>query len=453
MDLCFRNIITHFNETLTFFCVFPLIILLGIYLTFKLKFIQLTKLKMSFSCLLKKEEGGKGNISNYEAVSAVIAGNLGTGNISGMAIAIATGGPGALVWMWIMAFFGAAIQYASCLLGMKYRIKDEQGEYVGGPMYYLRDGLRLKKVAILFSLFTIFTAISAGNFAQINSIVLPLANIGISPLLCGLTMAILVGAVILGGIQRVAKVASSVVPVMAMLYLGTALVIIFLNFSKVGSAFNLMLTSAFDLSAVGGGILGFALVKAISSGFDRGLFATDAGTGIVPILQAGARGSSAVVNGVATLITPFIVMLVCTATGLVLIITGAFQESGLQSTNMVTYAFQKGIRSDFGIYVVMFALGLFSYTTIIAWACAAEKAIGFLCGTSYVKKFRYLYILLIPIGAITHVDIVWALADISISLMLVTNLIAVTGLSKSVIDESRNYFGGGEIPVFKTSSM
>ncbi|HSW87165.1 MAG TPA: amino acid carrier protein [Rhabdochlamydiaceae bacterium] len=440
MDLSFKNIISGFNETFTFFCVFPAIIIFGIYLTFKLKFVQFSKLKMSFSCLMKKEEKGKGNISNYQAISAVVAGNLGTGNISGMAVAISAGGPGALVWMWVMSFLGAVIQYASCTLGMKYRKVNSEGEYVGGPMYYISEGLGFKKLGIFFSFCAILAAFTVGNFAQINSVALPFQKIGISPLLCGIGMAIVVGAVILGGIQRVAKVASSVVPVMATLYLGAALVIIFMHVDKVGGALWMMLTSAFDCTSITGGVLGYAIVKSISTGFDRGLFATDAGTGIVPILQASARTENPVLNGIATLIAPFLVMVLCTATGVVLIVTGAWQHLDLQSTNMVTYAFQEGLGSRTGIYFVIFALALFSYTTIIAWACCAEKAVGFLWGTKHVRKFQYLYIALIPVGAITHVDIVWALADISISLMLVTNLIGVAGLSKQVIGESREFF-------------
>lgn len=440
MDLSFKNLIAGLNETFTLFCVFPGIIIFGIYLTYKLKCVQISKLKMSFSCLMNKENKGRGTISNYQAISAVIAGNLGTGNISGMAVAISAGGPGALVWMWIMAFLGAVIQYASCMLGVKYRKKNADGEYVGGPMYYLSEGLGFKGLGVFFALFAILASIAVGNFAQINSIALPLQKIGIDPLYCGIGMAVVVGAVILGGIQRVAKVASAIVPIMAILYLCAALVIIVLYSDKVGNALWIMLSSAFDCTSITGGVLGFAIVKAISTGFDRGLFATDAGTGIVPILQASARTENAVQNGVATLIAPFLVMVLCTATGIVLIVTGAWEHADLRSTNMVTFAFQQGFGSSFGVYFVLFALALFAYTTIIAWACCAEKAVGFLWGTRHVRKFQCLYIALIPIGAIAHVDVVWALADISISLMLVTNLIGIAGLSKHVIGESREYF-------------
>ncbi len=440
MDLSFKTLMVGFNEAFTFFCVFPTIILLGLYLTLKLKFVQISKLKMGFSCLLDKGDKHQGNISHFQAISTVLAGNFGTGNISGMAVAITTGGPGALVWMWVMAFLGAAIQYGSCILGVKYRRKNSEGEYVGGPMYYLTEGLGLKYLGILFAIFTIIAALTVGNFAQINSVTLPLQKLGFSPITCGLIMAIFVSLVTIGGINRVARLASFIVPFKACLYLGTAFVILILHAKDILPALKLMLTASFNNQSVVGGVLGFGVVKAITSGFDRGLFATDAGTGIVPILQASARTAHPIIDGVVTLVAPFLVMIVCTATGLVLIITGAWQQPDLRSTNMVTYAFEKGLGTQVGAYIVIIALILFAYTTILAWACCAEKAIGFLYGTHYARWFKYLYIALIPVGALIHVDLIWLLADISISFMLVTNLIGVAGLSKDIIEETRKFF-------------
>lgn len=440
MDVSFKTLLTHFNEVFTFYLVFPTIVLLGLYLTVKLRCVQISKMKMSFLYLIKKEGQNQGNISHYQAIASVLAGNFGTGNISGMAIAIGTGGPGALVWMWVMAFLGASIQYASCVLGVKYRKQNAEGEYVGGPMYYLRDGLKLKKLAGLFAFFTVIGAFAVGNFAQVNSVVLPLQKMGLNPLLCGIIIAVFVGIVLLGGIQRVAWLASFIVPIKAFVYLSTALIILGLNADKVLPAFKLMFTAAFNPKSALGGVLGFSMIKAISSGFDRGLFATDAGTGIVPILQASARTSNPVIDGVVTLVAPFLVMIVCTTTGLVLLVTGVWQESGLQSTNMVTQAFQQGLGHSIGAYVVVIALVMFAYTTILAWACCAEKAIGFLCGIQYAGHFKYFYVALIPMGALIHVDLIWKLADISISLMLITNLIGIIGLSKEVIGESRKFF-------------
>lgn len=440
MDISFKSLLISFNETFTFFFVFPAIVLLGIYLTYRLRCVQLSKLKLSFACLLRKDSNCQGNISHYQAVSSVLAGNFGTGNISGMAIAISTGGPGALVWMWVMAFLGASIQYASCILGVKYRQKNSEGEFVGGPMYYLRDGLGCKKLGALFAVFTIFGALTVGNFAQINSVTLPLEEMGLHPFLCGIVMAVLVGAVLLGGIQRVAKLASFIVPLKALIYLSMALIILSVNAENIIPAFKLMFQAAFSPNSALGGLLGFGTMQAISSGFDRGLFATDAGTGIVPILQSSARTTNPVIDGVVTLVAPFLVMIVCTTTGLVLLVTGVWQDPSLQSTNMVTHAFQEGLGHSVGAYVVIIALVLFAFTTILAWACCAEKAIGFLWGIKQADWFKYFYVALVPVGTLIHVDLIWRLADISISLMLMINLIGVIGLSKQVIGESREYF-------------
>jgi AGCS family alanine or glycine:cation symporter len=438
MELTIKNLLGFFNESLTAFVIFPSIICLGLYLTYRLRCVQVSKLYESFQCLLKKGENDQGNISHFEALSAVLAGNFGTGNISGMAVALSTGGPGALVWMWVMAFLGAAIQYASCLLSVKYREVNAAGEYAGGPMYYLKNGLGFSTLASTFAFFTLMGAFTVGNFAQVNSISLPLAKMGVPPLLMGVTMAVLVGIVIVGGIQRIARLASIIVPFKAFMYLSGALFIIVTYRQNLPEAFQAMFSSAFALKPVVGGVLGFGILKAITVGFERGLFATDAGTGIVPILQANARTSNPVIDGVATLIAPFMVMIVCTMTGLTLLVTGAWQQ-GLESTNMVTYAFQEGL-GNIGAYLVMVSLALFGYTTILAWACCAEKAIAFLWGPRATAWFKYVYIALIPVGAIAHVDLVWVLADISISLMLITNLVGVAGLSSLVIEDSRSYF-------------
>jgi AGCS family alanine or glycine:cation symporter len=440
MDVNFKAFLTSFNELFTLFCVFPALIFFGLYLSFRLRFVQISKLKMSFLCLMKKNEKSQGNISHYQAISTVLAGNFGTGNISGMAVALSTGGPGALVWMWVMAFLGATVQYASCLLGVKYRQKNAQGEYIGGPMYYLSDGLGMKKTGYVFAIFTVIAALTVGSFAQINSIVLPLQQMGFDPLLCGIVMAFFVGLVILRGTQSVAKLASFIVPIKAFLYLVTAATIIIWHANQVIPAFKLMLHCAFHQTSVVGGVLGFGIFKAITAGFDRGLFATDAGTGLVPILQASAKTDHPVVDGVVTLVAPFLVMIVCTMTGLVLLVTGAWQQVDLHSTTMVTYAFQKGLGSPIGVYIVLIALILFGYTTILAWACCAEKALNFLTGHASLNWFKYLYIMLIPIGTMLNVDLIWILSDISISLMLVTNLIGIAGLSKQVIGTSRAFF-------------
>jgi AGCS family alanine or glycine:cation symporter len=437
MDL--KGFLECFNQNFTLFVVFPAIMIVGIYLTIKLRFVQIFQIKKSFGSLVQANADSKGSISRFGALSTVLAGNFGTGNISGMAVAIATGGPGALVWMWVMAFLGSAIQYSSCILGVSFRSSLKNNEYAGGPMYYLRDGLGYNKLAIAFCVFVIFGAVTAGNFAQINSIVLPLEKMGLNPFFVSLAIAALVGCVILGGIKRLANIASLIVPFKAFIYLGTAAVIIGMHHDKLLDALQLMFKHAFGLTSVAGGVMGFSIVKIMTTGFDRGLFATDAGTGIVPILQSNARSEHPVMDGISTLVAPFMVMIVCTATGLVLILTGAWQEPGLQSTNMVTFAFSKGLGTPIGGYIVIVALILFAYTTILAWSYCAEKALEFIVGPGKQKLFRYVYIALVPIGTLLRVDLIWTLADIAITSMLFINLIGVMGLSRNVIDATRSF--------------
>lgn len=435
-----KELLEGFNHHFTLWIVFPSIICLGLYLSFRLRLMQILQLKKSLFYLTKKNNSaGEGNISRFEAIATVLAGNFGTGNISGMAVAVATGGPGALIWMWAMALFGAIIQYASCVLGGLFRRKTKEGEYVGGPMYYLYDGLAYKGLAVLFALLTICGSITVGNWAQTNSVILPLQKMGIDPIYCSIGIAFFVAIVILGGIQRIASFASYIVPLKALLYLGTAWVIIVLHYDQVAEAFGLMFRSAFDFSSFIGGSLGAGVLKAMTTGFDRGLFATDAGTGIVPILQASVRSKNPVIDGIATLISPFMVMVVCTTTGLVLILTGVWQDTELQSTNMVTHAFSQGLNSSIGGYIVITALILFAYTTILAWAYCGEKAFEFITGQTKKHWFRYLFIGITPLGGLLKVDMIWILADIAITLMLITNLIGILRLSGLVISSSRQF--------------
>lgn len=437
MDI--KNFLISWNTFCTVCILFPAIACLGAYLSVRLKWIQLTKLNVSLRQLVRKDTVGEGGISHYQAVASVLAGNLGTGNISGMAVALTTGGPGALVWMWVMCFFGAAIQYTSCVLGGMFRQKNANGEWSGGPMFYLSQGLKMKKLAALFAVATILGAFTVGNLAQVHSISLPLEQLGIPSLVSGLLVAALTFMVIFGGVQRIVKVAASIVPVMALFYLTATAIILGLNAEKILPSLGLMFQSAFDFQSAMGGVLGYGVMHAITAGFDRGLFATDAGTGIVPILQSSADTKNPVINGIVTLVAPFLVMIVCTATGLVLLVTGAWQQPELHSTNMVTYAFEQGLQGKIGFYVVMVSLFLFAYTTVIAWAVCGQKAMQFL-SAKRVRLFQLAYILLIPFGTMFHVEIIWALADVCISLMLILNLIGVAGLSNQVITATNMYF-------------
>lgn len=430
---------------ITLWVIFPSILLLGFYLTWKLQAVQLRKFWMSFTLLWKPEKEEQGNISHFEAISAVLAGNFGTGNISGMAVAVSMGGPGALVWMWFVTFFGSIIQYASCVLGVKYREKHQDGEFVGGPMYYITNGLGYKKLGAIYAFFAIIGAFAVGNFTQVNSVTLPLEGVQMDPFICSFVLMGLVGVVILGGMSRFATIASSIVPVMALLYFGASMVILFNNIENVLPAFKLMIDSAFRSDAAFAGMAGYGVMKAITTGFGRAIFATDAGLGLAPIIQSSAKTTHPVIDGLVALAAPFLVMVVCTVTGLVLLVTGVWTDPELKSTNMCIAAFEQGLGNSIGSYVVIISLILFAYTTILAWCCCGERAVDYLWGKSKVRYFQILYILLIPVGAVVHVDVVWIIADVSISFMMLFNLIGIAGLSHVVVKETRDYFKKKEL--------
>ena len=432
--------LTFLSQTLTLYLIVPLMLGLGLYFSVRLGFIQFTKIKLGLKELCKKSDASdEGNISNFQALSAVLAGNLGTGNISGMAVALATGGPGSLIWMWLMATLGAIIKFAGCFLSLKYREKNAQGEYVGGPMYYLSRGLKFNKVAIGFALAAIIASFTVGNLVQVNSMMLPLIKMGVSSNLIITVLVVSVGSVLLGGLQRLARVVSMMVPIMTCIYLLAAATILIIFRANILEAFQLILQSSLSSKTALGGVAGYGFARAISTGFERGIFATDAGCGIAPILQAGARCKDPFIEGVVGMIAPFIVMVICTLTALVLIVTGAWQQSGEFSTNMCTWAFETGLSHVMGRYIVIVSLTLFAFTTIITWAYCGEKACEYLFSAKAVKTFKYTYILALPLGALAYTHTLWLLADFSIGLMLVMNLIGLIGHSSTIIKETKSH--------------
>ncbi|MCP4924020.1 MAG: sodium:alanine symporter family protein, partial [bacterium] len=356
------------KESITLYIIFPTIVLIGGYLTYRLRFLQLTQLSRAFHMVKPKKRAG--GISSFSAVSAILGGNLGTGNISGIAVALAAGGPGALFWMWVMAFLASIIKFVGCFLGVEHREKDSAKEWVGGPMYYLTKGLKMPLMGKLFCLATILSALTVGNMVQVHSLTLPFKQIGLHPLYLGIGLSILVGGVIMGGMRRFASVVSMVVPFMALLYIVACLSIIFLNYDQVGQAFMTIIRSAMGLESVAGGALGFTIFQAIRTGFDRGLFATDAGLGLAPIIHAAVTDThekfdNKIVQGIISVLSPMIVMVICTMTGLVLLITGVWHNADLESTNMCIEAFKIGLKSPIAGYVVFITLFFFAFTTIL----------------------------------------------------------------------------------------
>jgi len=431
------KILTIVNDILTLGLVVPILVVFGIYLTVRLGFPQITRLGTSIRDLIRTERDSQGNMSNFEAISAVLAGNLGTGNISGTAMAISLGGPGALFWMWVMAILGAIIKYASCFLGVSYRAKNQKGDYVGGPMFYLANGCHQHWLAIAFCIFSIITAFTVGNVVQVNSVILPVSALGVHPLVAGVTLAVLVWLVLLRDMRCFAKVASAVVPLMAFFYLAGACFILFLYAHRIPGAVNLVFKEAFRLKAASGGFIGFGVMKSIIVGFERGVLATDAGLGIASVLQSEARTKSPMEEGTVAMIAPWLVMIVCSITALVLLTTGAWNQPGLQSTKMCTWAFQQGMGKAWAQHLVTITLMLFAYTTILAWAYCAKRCVEYMGQQQWVRIFYYFFIGIIPLGALIRVELAWALADTSASLMLLVNVAGIIILSSQIIQESQ----------------
>lgn len=429
--------VKHF---LSDFLIIPIIFILGAYLSYKLKFLQIIKFARGFKLfLLERDPSGKP--SSFSAVAAVLGGNLGTGNIAGIAVALKAGGPGALFWMWVMALLGAAIKFTGCTLGVLYRQKHPNGGYFGGPMYYLEKGLNLPFLAKLFALATICGAMTVGNWVQMHSVALPMSESGIHPLTSGVAMSLLVGLVIFGGLKRFNKVVSFIVPFMALGYIFTCLLIIFQNLEKILPSFSLIFNAAFNPSTVMGGVMGFTVLEAVRTGFDRGLFATDVGVGLAPIIHSSvdnpqlSQRQVALTQGLISTIPPIIVMIVCMMTGLVLMVTNAWTLPGVESTIMCVEAFKSGLGDQLAAPTITVILIFFAYTTILTWSFCADRAIEYLFSRKWVPYFQFLFTLFIPLGTLFTVNMVWSLADIFMNCMLLINVIGIIGLCKLVFKE------------------
>lgn len=423
------------KDLITLGLLFPLVILIGGYFSFRLKFLQIFNIKKAISLVTTKER--KGGISSFGAMAAILGGNLGTGNISGVAVALVTGGPGALFWMWVMAILASITKYVGCFLGVNYQQKNSAGEWVGGPMYYLRDGLRAPNLAKLYCFFTLTSALTVGNLVQVHALSLPVSDLNINPLFFSIPLAFLVGGVIFGGLKRFSHAVSAVVPVMAVAYVGTCLMILAIFHKNIGPSIGLIISSALGFKPFVGGALGFGILTAIKSGFNRGLMATDSGLGLAPILHSAVYDPSTHhdnrhTQGLISILSPMVVMIVCTVTGLVLMTTGA-DKLALSSTSMCMEAFRRGFDSDIAGHVVSVTLFFFAFTTILTWCFCAVRAADFWQGPKFARAFQWLFVLLIPAGALMKENMLWDLADLSINFMFIINMVGIVGLSQIVL--------------------
>ena len=424
----------------------PLLILLsgtGLYLTLRLGFIQIRYLPRALGYLFKKDKGGKGDVSSFAALCTALAATIGTGNIVGVATAVQAGGPGAIFWMWLVALLGMATKYAECLLAVKYRVRDKNGFMAGGPMYYIESGLGIKWLAKLFALFGVMVAFfGIGTFPQVNAITYAMQDtFNIPVLVTAIIVTLLVGLIILGGVKRIATASSVIVPFMAILYVTTSLVIILLNIEKVPDAISLIIYSAFDPQAALGGAVGFTVMKAIQSGVARGIFSNESGLGSAPIAAAAAQTREPVRQGLISMTGTFLdTIIVCTMTGIVLVLTGAWNNPELAGATVTNYAFAQGLGTSIGATIVTVGLLFFAFTTILGWCYYGERCFVYLVGIRGVKLYRLAYLVLVGLGSFLHLNLIWIIADIVNGLMAFPNLIALIGLRKVVIEETKDYF-------------
>ena len=444
----------------------PLIVLIlavGIFLTIRLRGLQITKLPLAIKHMVANEKNGEhGEVSSFGALCTALSATIGTGNIVGVATALVAGGPGALFWMWIAALLGTATKYSECLLAIKYRVVAKDGHIVGGPFYYIENGMgeKWKWLAKIFAFFGVGVGLlGIGTFTQINGITSAVNNFfdpqntwtvelfgrtySWTVVIAGIILTLCVALVIIGGIKRISTVAQVVVPFMALLYVVVVLIILFTHLSAIPGAIVEIVQSAFGLRAAAGGTLGSILI-AMQMGIARGIFSNEAGLGSAPIAAAAAKTNEPVTQGLVSMLGTIIdTVIICTMTGLSIVITGAW-DMGLEGVSVTTKAFQIGLPfpEQMASFVLMLCLVFFAFTTILGWNYYSEKCLEYLVGDkkAVLKGYRWLYILAVFIGPFMTVSAVWTIADIFNGLMALPNLVALVALSGVVVAETKKYF-------------
>lgn len=413
----------------------------GLYLSIGLKAMPIRKLGMAFRLLFQRSTDKEGEITPFNALMTSLSATIGTGNIAGVATAIFLGGPGALFWMWCTALLGMATKYAEAVCAVHYREKDSNGHYIGGPMYYIKNGLgsSWRWLAWLFAFFGTIAGFGIGNTVQANSVANVLqSDFSIDPRITGIVLATLVFVVIIGGVKRVAHVAGALVPVMAIAYLVVGLTVLLMNVSELPAAFSLIFESAFTGTAASGGFAGAAVWAAMRWGVARGIFSNEAGLGSAPIAHAAAKTDSPVRQGMIAMLGTFIdTIIVCSVTGLVIIVSGVW-TSGETGPSLSALAFSNGFAG--GNYVVSIGLPVFAFTTMLGWSYYGERCVQYIFGEKSILPFRILWVFAIYLGAVAELDFVWLLADTLNALMALPNLLALFLLSPVVFKLTKEYF-------------
>lgn len=463
----FAKLISSIDSYVWGYFLMFLLVGTGLWLTIRMRVVQVRFFKHAWSLITGKwdDPEDQGEITHFQALSTALSATIGTGNIAGVATALASGGPGAVFWMWITAFIGMCTKFTSCLLSQKYRSIDSSGEVTGGPMYFLHNGLEKPWLGFLFALFAFVASFGIGNMVQANSVAGPintyLVSFGLvaaSPekgfsvvkFAIGIVIAILVGSVILGGIKRIAKVADKIVPFMAVGYVTSSLIILLSNYEKIIPAFKLIVSSAFGFKEVAGGVLGFSIAQTMRWGVARGLFSNEAGLGSAAIAHAPAKTKEPVREGMVAMLGPFVdTIVICTMTALVIIISGYFTSNApevlknLKGADLTVAAFNQSV--SWGGNVVSIGLMFFAFSTMVGWSYYGDRAVRYLFDANperarkAVFTYRIVYVLLIPIGAAIPLEIVWNLSDIANGLMAFPNLIGLIGLSYVAKDMLSDY--------------
>ncbi len=421
----------------------------GLYLSVRLRFLQFSKFgHMMKSTILgvfgrhhhEKDESG---VSPFQAVATAMAGTIGTGSIAGLATAITTGGPGAIFWMWVSALLGMVTKYSEIVLSLHFREKNANGEWVGGPMYYIRNGLGLKWLAVLFAVFGMLACLGTGNATQSNSIAVALeSTMGVAPWITGIALTVLAACVILGGLRRIASVNEKMVPFMAVFFVVCSIVALIINIKEVPAAFALIFKEAFNFKAAFGGIAGFGIMKAMQYGFSRGVFSNEAGLGSAPIAHAASSTKDPVKQGLWGMFEVFFTtIIICTLSGIVVLTAGQWSSGEYEGAALSIASFNSIVPHVGGIGVTL-ATVFFALSTILGWAYYGEVCIGYLTNKSKaaVWIYRCVYVLFVFIGAVAELDLVWAVSEMMNGLMIVPNLIGVLGLFSVVKKLTSGHF-------------
>ncbi|HFU4222412.1 TPA: alanine/glycine:cation symporter family protein [Streptococcus suis] len=425
----------------------PLLLLLvgtGVYFTLRLGVFQVSKLPTAFHLIFSSDQSDQGDVSSFAALCTALAATVGTGNIVGVATAITTGGPGALFWMWVAAFFGMATKYAEGFLAIKYRTKDANGQAAGGPMHYITLGMgqKWKPLAVFFAISGVLVALlGMGTFSQVNSIASSMsASFGLAPQLVSIVTAISIAFFIFGGIEKISDVSTKIVPFMAILYILASVTVLALHWEQLLPTLALVFKSAFTPAAAVGGFAGATVQQAIQRGIARGVFSNESGLGSAPIAAAAAKSDNPVEQGLISMTGTFIdTLIICTLTGLMILVTGQWSIEGLAGAPLTQAAFAS-VFGQPGALALTISLVLFAYTTILGWSYYGERCIEFLFGTKSILPYRLVFVAMVALGGFLKLDLIWTIADIVNGLMALPNLIALLALSPVIIKETRQYF-------------